>query len=290
MYDAGAKAYFDVLAVQDYGLWSGPLDRRMRPRVMNFSRPEYIRDIMIRNDDGNKAIWASEIGWNSPPEGIPPNFGNTPEALRGSYLIEALERQQQEWPWMGVTTVWFFKQASDEEADQPQYYFQLVNPDFTPLSVWDEFTEYIGTLEATLYRGYHQEDHWVLREALAESGSWSLQQDESAVLEQFALGKEGDSLRFAVQGKRLTLVLQPAHIGLLRVKIGAEEQRLRFDGNGLPFLLSEQGELSDLLGQEAIDSGKTVLHLPFAGLPPQPITVELLVEEGQIGLDGLIVE
>jgi hypothetical protein len=43
MYDAGAAAYFDVLAIQGYGLWSGPTDRRMRARVLNFSRPLYLR-------------------------------------------------------------------------------------------------------------------------------------------------------------------------------------------------------------------------------------------------------
>ncbi|MGH2544598.1 MAG: hypothetical protein ACRDIB_17535, partial [Ardenticatenaceae bacterium] len=43
MYDAGAADYFDVLAINDYGLWSGPNDRRMRPRVINYSRAEYIR-------------------------------------------------------------------------------------------------------------------------------------------------------------------------------------------------------------------------------------------------------
>ncbi len=32
MYDAGAAPYFDVLAMQGYGLWSGPTDRRMNPR------------------------------------------------------------------------------------------------------------------------------------------------------------------------------------------------------------------------------------------------------------------
>ena len=48
MYDAGAGDYFDVLAMQGYGLWSGPTDRRMRPRVLNFSRPLYLREIMVR--------------------------------------------------------------------------------------------------------------------------------------------------------------------------------------------------------------------------------------------------
>jgi len=57
MYDAGAGSYFDVLAMQDYGLWSGPTDRRMQPRVLNFSRPLYLREIMVKNGDAAKSIW-----------------------------------------------------------------------------------------------------------------------------------------------------------------------------------------------------------------------------------------
>ena len=41
MYDAGAAPYFDVMAMQDYGLWSGPTDRRMHPR--DEFRPAAIR-------------------------------------------------------------------------------------------------------------------------------------------------------------------------------------------------------------------------------------------------------
>src|SRR5690606_18122555 len=49
MYDAGAAPYFDVVAVQGYGLWSGPTDHRLHPRVMNFSRAQLIRDLMVMN-------------------------------------------------------------------------------------------------------------------------------------------------------------------------------------------------------------------------------------------------
>lgn len=304
MYDAGAKAHFDILAVQDYGLWSGATDRRMRPRVINYSRPEYMRDIMIRNGDAHKAIWASEIGWNSTPQDsetfIYPHFGVTPEELRGPYLIEALERQQKEWPWMGVTTVWFFKQASDEEAEQAQYYFKLVAPDFTPLPVWESFTEYIRTLEPTLYRGYHQEDHWVLRDALSSDSAWPLQPQERAVLEQVALGVAGDRLRFRVQGEQLMLVVQAEETGVLRIKVGQKEQTLRFDG-ALPLVLAlnsaaeqdpSRGKLGERVGTgpTAADMHKNVLRIPLGELPEEPTEVELTVEEGQIALDGVIVE
>jgi len=288
MYDAGAKAYFDVLAVQDYGLWSGPTDRRMRPRVINYSRPEYMRDIMIRNGDANKAIWASEIGWNSTPEArdIYPNFGRTPEELRGPYLVEALERQQKEWPWMGVTTVWFFKQASDAEAEQAQYYFKLVNPDFTPLPAWKTLTEYIRNLAPTLYRGYHQEEHWVLQEGLSNKEAWQLTQNESAVLEQFALGATGDHLKFTVEGHQLTLVLLRDQDGVLSVKIGELEQIVYLDGAQIT---NAAGEVISTPASE-VDMGKDVVRLPLGELPAGPIEVELTVTEGQVGLDGVIVE
>ena len=55
MYDAGAGPYFDIMAMQAYGLWSGPTDQRMHPRVMNFGRPRFVRDVMVTNGDAKQA-------------------------------------------------------------------------------------------------------------------------------------------------------------------------------------------------------------------------------------------
>ncbi len=139
MYDAGAKEYFDVMAVQGYGLWSGPTDRRMRPRVLNFSRPLYIRDIMVKNGDAHKPIWMTEMNWNAIPADHPayPMFGRVTLEQQARYAVEAYRRVRAEWPWMGVITVWFFKRASDAEKDQAMYYFRMVEPDFTPLPLYD---------------------------------------------------------------------------------------------------------------------------------------------------------
>ncbi|MBN1658035.1 MAG: hypothetical protein JXA93_06515, partial [Anaerolineae bacterium] len=123
MYDAGAGDYFDVLAMQGYGLWSGPTDKRMRPRVLNFSRPLYLREIMVENGDAHKPIWITEMNWNAPPEDFPnKQFGYATEEQQARYAVEAFQRAQQEWPWLGVINVWFFKRASDAERDQAWYY------------------------------------------------------------------------------------------------------------------------------------------------------------------------
>ena len=221
LYDAGAAAWFDVLAVQDYGLWSGPYDRRMRPRVLNFSRPIYIRDIMRRNGDGQKAIWLSEMGWNSTPEGILPLFGRTSEELRARYAVEAFERVQREWPWTGVMTYWFFKQADESEKEQPQYYFRLVEPDFTPTAAYNAIKTYLTTLQPTLYRGYHQEDHW----ALVYAGPWQTVHDEAAVLGAYRQAEAGATLTFGVEGERVVLMLRPETSAVVEFSLDEQAPR-----------------------------------------------------------------
>jgi hypothetical protein len=142
MYDAGAAPFFDILSMQGYGLYSGPTDRRMRPRVLNFSRPLYIREIMVRNGDAHKPVWISELDWSPVPEHIAPVYGRYDEATRARYVVEAYERMRQEWPWMGVACFWFFKRADDSERDQPSYYFRMVEPDFTALPVYEAMRAY----------------------------------------------------------------------------------------------------------------------------------------------------
>ena len=150
MYDAGAGDYFDIMAVQGYGLWSGPTDRRMRPRVLNFSRPKYIRDIMVKNGDERKPIWMTEMNWNAIPADHPayPMFGRVTEQQQAEYAVEAFRRARVEWPWMGVMNVWFFKRATDLEKDQPMYYFRMVEPDFTPLPIYDALKEEARSMQS----------------------------------------------------------------------------------------------------------------------------------------------
>jgi len=55
---------------------------------------------------------------------------------QAQYAVRAYKRAQEEWPWIGVLSYWFFKRADDREKDQPFYYFCLVEPDFTPHPVY----------------------------------------------------------------------------------------------------------------------------------------------------------
>lgn len=148
MYDAGAAAAFDILSVQAYGLRNGPDDRRLDLGDVNFSRPMLVREVMVRNGDAAKAVWASEVGWNSQPESVPApaTFGRVSEELQARYTVRALERARTEWPWMGVMNIWFFRRPHQDEGDQPFFYFRLVDPDFTPRPVWWAVRDYAHQL------------------------------------------------------------------------------------------------------------------------------------------------
>ena len=198
MYDAGAAPYFDVLAMQGYGLWSGPTDRRMQPRVLNFSRPLYIRDVMVRNGDAHKAIWLSELGWNAvpPASGLPPVYGQVTEVQQARYAALAYERMQREWPWLGVGFYWFFKQADDRERDtNPQYYFRMVEPDFTPLPVYDALKKQANQ-PPVMYQGRHRADHWTV----TYEGNWELQANT------LHSANPGDTAAFTFEGSGLSLL------------------------------------------------------------------------------------
>ncbi|MCY4081494.1 MAG: cellulase family glycosylhydrolase [Caldilineaceae bacterium] len=148
MYDAGAASYFDVMATQGYGLWSGPTDRRMHPRVMNFGRPQYIRDLMVANGDGHKPIWISEMNWNAAPSDVEPRYGRVSLEEQSRNLPLAYGRIIDDWPWLDVANVWYLKRATDlwEQNRQPEAYFRLLAPDFTPMPVYESVKAFIASV------------------------------------------------------------------------------------------------------------------------------------------------
>jgi hypothetical protein len=144
LYDAGASGAFDILSANAYGLRSGPDDMRLDHDDVNFSRPLRLRELMVRNGDAAKPIWASEMGWNAAPPSLlgPNDYGHVSPRLQARYTVRAFERARQEWPWMGVMAIWYLKRPDRREADQAWYYFRMLEPDFTPLPVYEAVRAY----------------------------------------------------------------------------------------------------------------------------------------------------
>ena len=144
MYRLGAAQYFDILSVQAYGLRSGPDDRRMDDNDVNFSRPQLLREVMVRHDDARKPVWAAEVGWNARPESVtkPAIFGRVSEETQSRYTVRAFERAREEWPWMGVMAIWFFKRADYNWTEEPMYYFRMTEPGLTPRKLYSTIQDY----------------------------------------------------------------------------------------------------------------------------------------------------
>ena len=205
MYDAGAAPYFDIMAMQDYGLWSGPTDRRMQPRVMNYGRPQFVRDLMVSNGDAGKPIWISEMAWNAVPDKVEDKrFGQVSLEQQAGYEPLAYQRALAEWPWAGVINTWYFKRAGDDWVKQgkPEAYFRLADPDFTLQPVYNSLKNYITSFTPTLYAGTHAPAGW----AVQATGRWETVTASAAPYGQFWQSSQpGSKLEFTFSGNSLSL-------------------------------------------------------------------------------------
>ena len=204
MYDAGAAPYFDIMAMQAYGLWSGPTDRRMQPRVMNFGRPQFVRDLMVANGDASKPIWISEMAWNAVPDAVADKrFGQVSPEQQAQYEPMAYQRALEEWPWAGVVNTWYFKRASDEwfKQGKPEAYFRLADPDFTLQPVYESLKAYIKSVQPALYPGTHEPSGW----AVQADGEWQTVDAADQPFGKVWTGGVGAKLSFAFHGDSLSV-------------------------------------------------------------------------------------
>jgi hypothetical protein len=140
LYDAGVKGNFDVATANGYGL-DQPPDAPPSPDVLNFRRVELLREVMVNNGDASRSIWLNEYAWNASPETLAEEERNywrhvTPEQ-QAEWTVEGIEYARDNWPWAGVVLIWYFRQVGDVPPEKAEYYFAMVNPDFTTQPVYD---------------------------------------------------------------------------------------------------------------------------------------------------------
>lgn len=170
MYEAGAKDYFDILSANAFGLGSPPEDPG-QPRVLNFQRVVYLREVMERHGDSDKAIWFNEYGWNASPEDFPEDqliWQRVSEEDQAAFTVRGIEYAQDHWPWAGVFNIWYFRQVGNISPDRSDYYFRMVDVDFTPRLVYHAVKEAVQPFTGPAGPGYYQETN----PAVALDGDW----------------------------------------------------------------------------------------------------------------------
>ncbi|HEU5422412.1 MAG TPA: cellulase family glycosylhydrolase [Nitrolancea sp.] len=203
LYAAGAKNSFDIVSAMVYGYGYSPGDRRVSFDRDNFSRPIQTHEIMVRNGDGAKPVWAAEYGWVSLPkdwQGQPSPWGK-PVSLKtqAEYLEQGYLRAQKEWPWMGVMCVWDFRWPYDpslpDQAGNPTRGFSLVNYDFTPNPAYTVLSQARSLLDRA-YTGAYRADTRLIQ----HDDGWALAGTR------LTAARDGATLRIPFSGTRLDLL------------------------------------------------------------------------------------
>ncbi len=229
LYAAGARDCFDVVAIKPYGFYTGPDDRRVDVGILNFSRAQLVREVMVANGDEGKALWAVEYGWNALPpdwQGQPSIWGQVSEEKQAQQTVAAVERARDEWPWLGVLAVAHFQ--PDAAPDDPHWGFALVDQQWNLRPVYQRLRE-LATAPPIAYPGHYPADHYTAHYV----GDWRFSPQGADISE------TGDTLVIPFKGTRLDLTVRRGDFwGVLYVTVdGKPANHLPQDNQGRSYLI-----------------------------------------------------
>lgn len=234
MYDAGAAPYFDVLAANAFGQ-ALPPDSPPDPNVLNFQRVVLLRRVMERNGDAAKSVWINEFGWNAAPADFSPDrltWQRVTEQQQADYTVSGL-RIARSWDWVGVICIWYLRHVGTIRPDNAEYYFRLVDVDFTPRLAYRALKAETALPGPSL--GYFEESS----PGVKRSAGWRYEIAPAASGGQhLTAGDATAELTIAFHGTSLDLIVmrQPG-AGVLYVAIdGKPANRLPRDASGRSFI------------------------------------------------------
>ena len=280
MYQAGAKEYFDILSANAFGL-SSPPEEPAQPKVLNVQRVLFLRQTMEQYGDADKAIWFNEYGWNASPEDFPEEqliWKRVSEEDQADFTVRGIEYALANWPWAGVFNIWYFRQVGNIPSDRSDYYFRVVDVDFTPRLVYHVVKEAAQELLGAVGPGYYQETS----PAVILDGQWQ------AVIEPQASGQA--QVVSDVGGTGMTFTFIAENVDLI-TRLGSDGGRLAvaLDGHAVNDL-ARNGE-----GQSYVDLFSPVTRwqqrVPLAyQLDEGEHTLQLTVlERGNLASEGNLV-
>jgi polysaccharide biosynthesis protein PslG len=276
MYRAGAKDYFDILSANAFGLRASP-DDPPDPKQLNYQRVALDRQIMEGFGDTNKAVWINEYGWNASPADFPADkliWGSVTEQQQADYTVRGITQGRDQWSWVGVFNIWYFRQVGDIRPDSSDYYFRMVDTDFTPRLVYLRVKE-AATFPVVAQPGVYQETN----PAVNLSGTWqpSLNPRLSAGSDMVTRQPGARAvIRFWGDGFDLIMRRGPT-LGRAWITLdGQTVPSLPLDPNGNSYV-----ELSS-------PNDEYQIHVPVAGsIPRGTHTVQVVVgQSGDVALDG----
>ena len=214
IYAAGGGPYFDIVAAKCYGFEHDGWDRRLESGLLNFSRVQFLRQVMERRGDDATPIWAVEFGWNSLPRG----WTGVASPWRGigaeeqiTYTLGALARAEKEWPWMGA--MFLAAWQPDASPDDPIWGFALVDQEGWPRPLLQHLRKQVASASLVAHVGRYPPDHPTGH----YQGLWQVTPEGADV------GSSGDRLIIPFHGTRLDLTVRKGNYwALLYVAVDGE--------------------------------------------------------------------
>jgi hypothetical protein len=222
LYDAGAASNFDIIAANAYGLGQ-PYDAEPALDTLNFRRVELLRELCVANGDAEKPIWLNEYGWNASPSDMPQDeliWARVSETDQANWTASGITYAGEHWPWFGVASVWYFRQVGEISPARSEYYFRMVDLEFTPRDVYWSVAA-LGQNLRTAEVGTFGD----LEAPVRAHGRWAINRDEAASHGEYLAGQVGSSLVVAIDGSRLDLILAEGQAATrLAVSSGGREK------------------------------------------------------------------
>lgn len=107
MYTAGLTRTVDIVGMNGLGFAYAP-DDTSDPNGLNFSRLAALRQVMVNHDHADGVAWALEVGWlqDTAVDLGGYNWMKIPPHLQGPYILRAIQKAEQEWPWLTGLFLW----------------------------------------------------------------------------------------------------------------------------------------------------------------------------------------
>ena len=255
LYEAGVADSFDIVAGKPYGFNTGPEDRQVDIDTLNFSRIILLREVMERNEDSDKPVWAGNWGWNSLPDdwsGDPSIWGGVDEETQASWTVNALQRVRQEWPWMDSMFLENWEPMNPE--DHPGWGFSIVDRPVLAAIRNAPSTKDIA------FPGFHLANEQDPPQNF--EGSWRFSPEFGA-----DIGDSGDSVEFRFWGTDIGLRVRRAdfHSRFYALVDGEPANSLPRDDRGATLVLNSPDPADDYLAIENIatnlEAGEHTLSL-----------------------------
>jgi hypothetical protein len=143
LYKAGAQPYFDLLGMHAYLGNFAPETDPSTCSPMCFRDIERFRDVMVRNGDGDKQAFLTEVGalQQTSNDLGPYAWMELPSDVRGDYLVRALQMANGNYRWIRGAMLFNFDYATVpwNQQTSERYWFSLLQANGTATPALDRF-------------------------------------------------------------------------------------------------------------------------------------------------------